>query len=103
MANGGAGINQVPTGLCGDYRRGAHRQGSPTAHGAFKQREGRPIRRTKDDLDFNASDMAEFMNPFDNQHAAWRPSVARTDRHRALEGAADRSSITLQGQRRNWQ
>lgn len=79
MANGGAGVNQLLTGYYDDYRKGVHKQGSVTAHDAFKQTEGRPIRRTKDDLDFEANDMTEFMNPFDNLHAGWCPSANHTN------------------------
>lgn len=79
MANGGAGVNQLLTGYYGDYRKGVHRQGADTAHDAFKQTEGRPIRRTKDDTDFESNDMTEFMNPFDNLHAGWCPSANHTN------------------------
>lgn len=79
IRNGGAGVNQILTGYYDDYRKGVHKQGAPTAHDAFKQTEGRPIRRTKDDMDFEADDKTEVMNPFDNLHAGWCPSTNHTN------------------------
>src|SRR5690606_20071650 len=45
--------------------------GSATGHPAFRQTQGRPVRRTADDLDFQTDDRVEFTNPHDNLHAAW--------------------------------
>jgi hypothetical protein len=59
------------TGYYSDYRRGKHKAGSETGHDAFRQVEGRPIRRTADDFDYDNDDRVEFSNPFDNLHAAW--------------------------------
>lgn len=69
--HGGQGANQLMTGFYGDYRKGVHKPGSPTGHEAFRQVEGRPVRRTTDDFDFDNDDRVEFTNPFDNLHAAW--------------------------------
>jgi hypothetical protein len=74
-ARGGVGANQLMTGLYDDYRKGVHQAGKSSAHQAFRQTEGRPIRRTSDDFDFENDDRVEFMNPFDNLHAAWCMSV----------------------------
>jgi len=68
---GGAGTNQLMSGYYKDYRKGTHKAGTATAHEAFRQIEGRPIRRTADDFDFDNDDRVEFDNPFDNLHAAW--------------------------------
>jgi len=67
----GAGVNQLATGFYLDYRKGTHKAGKPTAHEAFRQTEGRPIRRSRDDQDFQNDDRVEFTNPYDNLHAAW--------------------------------
>jgi hypothetical protein len=67
----GLGANQLMTGHYKDYRKGIHKQGSQTAHEAFRQTEGHPIRRTADDFDFDTDDCVEFVNPYDNIHAAW--------------------------------
>lgn len=67
----GLGANQLMTGFYKDYRKGVHKPGSPAGHPAFRQTEARPIRRTADDFDFDNDDRVEFMNPYDNIHAAW--------------------------------
>ncbi len=79
LPNRGVGVNQLMTGYYDDYRKGVHKAGSPTAHDAFRQTEGRPIRRTQDDLDFDPDDRTELTNPFDNLHAGWCPSVNHPD------------------------
>ena len=79
LPNRGVGVNQLMTGYYDDYRKGVHKAGSPTAHDAFRQTEGRPIRRTQDDLDFDPDDRTELTNPFDNLHAGWSPSVNHPD------------------------
>jgi hypothetical protein len=71
VAKGGAGVNQLMTGYYKDYRKGVHKAGAPTAHQAFRQVEGRPLRRTGDDSDYDNDDRVEFGNPYDNLHAAW--------------------------------
>lgn len=71
LASGGRGANELMTGYYADYRRGVHRAGGPTAHEAFRQTDARPIRRTSDDLDYDASDRVDLENPCDNLHAAW--------------------------------
>lgn len=71
----GLGANQLMTGYYKDYRKGIHCTGSSTAHEAFRQTEGHPIRRTADDLDFENDDRVEFDNPYDNIHAAWSMGV----------------------------
>ncbi len=71
LARGGQGVNQLMTGYYKDYRKGIHKAGTPTGHPAFRQTEGRPIRRTADDLDFDNDDRVEVRNPFDNIHAGW--------------------------------
>lgn len=75
-ARGGVGANQLMTGFYDDYRKGIHQAGKPSAHQAFRQTKGRPIRRTRDDLDYQNDDRVELMNPFDNFHAAWCMSVS---------------------------
>lgn len=72
---GGVGANQMATGYFADYRKGVHKAGSVTAHDAFRQTKGRPIRRTADDYDYQNDDRVEFANPFDNLHAAWCQSI----------------------------
>ncbi len=67
----GLGANQLVTGYYGDYRKGLHKPGSITAHNAFRQTEGRPVRRSADDYDYENDDRIEFTNPYDNLHAAW--------------------------------
>ena len=79
VARGGVGVNQLLTGYYADYRKGIHKQGSVTGHQAFLQKDGRPIRRSGDDADFEADDRVEVMNPFDNLHAAWCPGVGHGD------------------------
>jgi len=71
----GSGTNQVMSGFYQDYRKGVHKNGKPTGHDAFRQTEGHPIRRTSDDFDFDNDDRVEFMNPYDNIHAAWSMGV----------------------------
>jgi hypothetical protein len=71
----GLGANQLMTGYYKDYRKGIHRIGKSTAHEAFRQTEGHPIRRTADDFDFDNDDRVEFENPYDNIHAAWTMGV----------------------------
>jgi hypothetical protein len=79
LARGGVGVNELLTGYYGDYRKGVHKRGSATAHEAFLQKDGRPIRRTADDLDFEADDRIEVTNPFDNLHAGWCQGVGHGD------------------------
>jgi hypothetical protein len=71
ISKGGLGTNQLATGFYADYRKGVHKEGKPTGHQAFRQSEGRPIRRTSDDKDYQNDDRVEFSNPYDNLHAAW--------------------------------
>lgn len=71
----GDGANQLMTGFYGDYRKGVHKSGSPTAHSAFRQTEAHPVRRTADDFDFDNDDRVEFTNPYDNIHAAWSMGI----------------------------
>lgn len=71
----GVGANQLMTGYYSDYRKGKHKAGSPTGHDAFRQTNGRPIRRTGDDFDYDNDDRVEFMNPNDNLHAGWCQSI----------------------------
>ncbi|MBW2121490.1 MAG: peptidoglycan-binding protein [Deltaproteobacteria bacterium] len=71
----GLGANQMMTGYYKDYRKGIHLNGSPTAHEAFRQTEGHPVRRTADDFDFDNDDRVEFANPYDNIHAGWTMGV----------------------------
>lgn len=79
LAKHGAGANQMMTGLYMDYRKGRHRAGTPYGHDAFVQTEGRPVRRTSDDFDFEEDDRVEFSNPYDNLHAAWSMGVNDND------------------------
>jgi hypothetical protein len=76
LSAGGRGANQLMTGYYTDYRKGWHKAGTSTAHEAFRQTKGRPIRRTLTNLTFDENDPAELENPFDNLHAAWSMSVA---------------------------
>jgi len=71
----GDGANQLMTGYYKDYRKGIHKPGGPTAHPAFRQTEAHPIRRTADDFDFDNDDRVDFVNPYDNIHAAWNMGV----------------------------
>lgn len=75
FAANGVGANQMATGFFSDYRKGVHKPGKVTAHNAFRQTKGRPIRRTSDDYDYQNDDRVEFANPFDNLHAAWCQGV----------------------------
>ena len=75
LSKRGVGANQIATGYYSDYRKGTHKAGKITAHEAFRQTEGRPIRRTSDDYDYQTDDRTEFSNPFDNLHAAWCQSI----------------------------
>jgi Putative peptidoglycan binding domain len=68
----GFGANTMATGYYTDYRKGVHKIGKPGAHQAFRQTQGRPIRRSPRDLEYgNNDDFIEFDLPFDNFHAAW--------------------------------
>jgi hypothetical protein len=71
----GTGSNQLMTGFYNDYRKGKHKAGSATGHDAFRQNNKLPVRRTVDDLDFDADDRVEFEQPFDNLHSGWCPGV----------------------------
>lgn len=75
MARHGAGANQLMTGYYKDYRKGRHKAGTPTGHDAFVQTEGRPLRRTANDVDYTEDDRVEFSNPHDNLHAAWSMGI----------------------------
>lgn len=84
IRNRGYGANTMGTGYYLDYRRGVHRAGKPGAHQAFRQTQGRPIRRSPRDLDFtNNDDFIEFDLPFDNLHAAWCMGVNHDNYHSA--------------------
>jgi hypothetical protein len=76
---GGAGTNQLLTGCYADYRKGVHKEGTQTAHDAFRQSNELPVQRTVDDLDFDADDRVEFGRPFDNLHAAWSQGISHPD------------------------
>lgn len=72
VRNRGYGANTMGTGYYTDYRKGVHRAGKPGAHHAFRQTQGRPIRRSPRDYEYdNNDDFIEFDLPFDNFHAAW--------------------------------
>lgn len=75
FSKNGVGSNQMATGYYSDYRKGMHKPGGSTAHDAFRQTEGRPMRRTSDDYDYQNDDRVEFGNPYDNLHAAWCQGV----------------------------
>lgn len=75
----GLGANQLMTGYYKDYRRGMHKAGNSTGHPAFRQIEGRPIRRTSDDFNYDNDDRVEFSNPYDNLHAAWSMGINHDD------------------------
>ena len=75
IGKNGVGTNQLSTGFYLDYRKGIHKAGKPTAHEAFRQTQGRPIRRTADDYDYQNDDKVDFINPYDDLHAAWCQSV----------------------------
>lgn len=77
-SNNGNGVNQLVTGYYDDYRKGYHKPGRPTGHEAFRQNDARPIRRTADDYDYENDDRVEFMNPYDNMHAAWCQGVGES-------------------------
>jgi hypothetical protein len=67
----GAGANQLLTGRYTGYRRGIHRPGKPTAHEAFRQTQGRSMRRSADNLVPDNNDRVELTYPWDNLHAGW--------------------------------
>lgn len=69
--NNGKGANQLMTGYYKDYRKGIHKANSRSGHHAFRQTSAHPVRRTADDFDFDNDDRVEFVNPYDNIHAAW--------------------------------
>lgn len=71
LIKGGAGANSLMTGFYNDYRKGMHKNDSPTGHEAFRQNAPRPVRRTADDLDFEKDDRIEYENPQDNLHCGW--------------------------------
>jgi len=71
----GQGTNQLLTGCYKDYRKGVHKAGQSTGHQAFRQDHKLPVRRTADDVDYDADDRVEFGQPFDNLHAGWCMSV----------------------------
>lgn len=75
LAKSGVGANQLMTGFYRDYRKGKHKASKPTGHDAFRQTRAHPIRRSADDFDFDGDDRVEFVNPFDNIHAAWSMGV----------------------------
>ena len=75
LDQGGTGCNQLMTGFYDDYRKGVHKAGQPTGHEAFQQNHKLPIRRTADDLDYDADDRVEYMRPYDNLHAGWSMGV----------------------------
>ena len=79
LENEGRGTNQMMTGFYTDYRKGKHKAGTPTAHDAFRQTDGHPIRRTADDFDFDNDDRVEFANPYDNVHAGWSMGINHND------------------------
>jgi putative peptidoglycan binding protein len=72
----GVGTNQMMPGYFLDYEKGIHKAGTTTAHEAFRESAPRPIRRTGDDADYDAADRVEFVNPYDNLHAAWCGSTS---------------------------
>jgi hypothetical protein len=84
LAHGGNGANQLLTGFFADFCKGIHKAGTPTAHEAFRETNARPVRRTVDNLEYEADDRVEMDNPGDNLHAAWCGSVA--DPHFASAG-----------------
>lgn len=72
LTKSGRGCNALMTGYYADYKKGPHPiSNRNTRHDAFRQQEGRPIRRTADDFDYDNDDRVEFANPYDNLHAAW--------------------------------
>ena len=70
---GGSGTNQLMRGLL-RYRKGYHGYQSDYGHSAFRQDMWFPIRRTKDDLDYDNDDSLDNYDmgssPHDNLHAA---------------------------------
>ncbi len=74
-AKGGIGANCLFTGFYTDYRKGHHKAGTKTGHEAFRQNAIQPIRRSSDDLDYDADDRVEYDNPHDNIHCGWFGSL----------------------------
>lgn len=75
-AKNGMGTNCLITGYYEDYRKGFHKNGSPSGHEAFRQNAVQAIRRTADDLDYDADDRVEYDNPQDNIHCGWFDGLA---------------------------
>ena len=75
----GNGANSLMTGMYVDYRKGVHQADKPSGHDAFRQTAMHPIRRTVDDLDYDADDRIEYLNPFDNIHCGWFDSLSAQD------------------------
>lgn len=71
--NSGRGTNMLMRGLY-LYSKGMHKAGKPTGHRAFRQATWFPVRRTKDDLDYDSADAVDLSSNFvfDNLHCGWR-------------------------------
>lgn len=67
----GYGANQMFFGQYTDYKKGMHKANSSTAHQALRQMKKHPVRRTKDDLDFEEDDFVTYDMQYDNIHAGW--------------------------------
>jgi hypothetical protein len=72
LPQGGIGANQLLPGFY-RYQKGMHGLGRPSAHRAFRQVGYFPVRRTGDDLDYDAADMVDLRGEivWDNLHCAW--------------------------------
>lgn len=70
---GGRGTNMLMRGLY-RYEKGMHKSGKPTGHQAFRQATWFPVRRTRDDLDYDCDDSVDFSYSYvwDNLHCGWK-------------------------------
>lgn len=67
----GNGTNQLEYGFYEAYSKGKHSIGKASEHDALRQTRLQPVRRTKDDSDYDFEDRIEIANVHDNIHASW--------------------------------
>lgn len=71
LENNGKGANQLELGFYRYYSKGKHFPSEETAHEALRETRKQPVRRSKNNLDFDLNDNIEIANVNDNIHAAW--------------------------------
>jgi hypothetical protein len=69
------GVNMLLTGFYTDYEKGNHSPRPQTTHKAFRQIDPHPVRRTRDDLQFEATDPIDFGIQHDNIHSAYTDNI----------------------------